>query len=249
MKKILLGACAVATAVAAALVTAPAASGQSAGTPSAKAAFTSSEVIALSALASPETPAGDTGWQTVLSTQMKTSSQKDLIFDASLQCGLVTDTTVKSSGGNASSATARANISVRILVDAGMPNERVAVPSNSLDANKASAEGVVYCDRIQTLAAKFAGLDCTADLTTGVVTCATDEELQLILKTMNAHSFNFALDDLGSGVHSVQVQARAQASVNFDDGNLAGAEAFAGAGSLFVEEVRLVKDAELVELG
>ena len=46
------------------------------------------------------------------------------------------------------------------------------------------------------------------------------------------------------------VQARAQASVNFDDdasgGALAGAEAFAGAGSLIVEEVRLVKDVQIV---
>jgi hypothetical protein len=50
-------------------------------------------------------------------------------------------------------------------------------------------------------------------------------------------------------VHTVTVQAKADAAVNFDDdasgGALAGAEAFAGAGSLFVEEVRLVKGEDI----
>jgi hypothetical protein len=111
-------------------------------------------------------------------------------------------------------------------------------------------DGVQYCDRMQTLTAKFAGLNCTADATTGVVTCTDPEELQLILRTLNANAFNFAKTDVGVGVHTVQVQARAAASVNFDDddsgGALAGAEAFAGAGSMLVEEVRLQKGTELI---
>ena len=83
-----------------------------------------------------------------------------------------------------------------------------------------------------------------------MVTCTDPEELRLLLKTLNAHSFNVAKTDVGSGVHTVTVQARAQASVNFDvdasGGALAGAEAFAGAGALVVEEVRLVKDANIL---
>jgi hypothetical protein len=219
----------------------PAASGE--GLPSAKAAVAISELINLSAKDTDGTPQS-TGWVNVLSTQIKTSSQKDLVFDAALQCGIVTDTTVKSSGGAVSASTARANIAVRVLVD-GVP----AQPDQSIDATKETAEGVVYCDRIQTLAAKFAGLDCTTDLATGAVTCATEEELQLILRTLNAHSFNFAKSDVGTGVHDIVVQAKASANVNFDDGNMAGAEAFAGAGSLLVEEVRLVKGAEIVTIG
>ena len=217
------------------------------GFPSAKAAVAIDELIGLSQKISEtgDNAAGDTQWVDVLSTQIKTSSQKDLVFDVALQCGLVTDTTVKSMNGEKSSATARANIAVRVLVD-GYPAE----PQNSLDASGTDAEGVVYCDRIQTLAARFSGLNCTADLTTGVVSCATPEELQLILKTMNAHAFNFAKTDVGVGVHTVVVQARAQAEVNFDDdeagGGLAGAEAFAGAGSLLVEEVRLQKGADIL---
>jgi hypothetical protein len=217
------------------------------GTPSAKAAVAIKELIDLSQTADgPPNDSGDTDWQDVLTTTIKTSSQKDLVFDVALQCGIVTDTTVKSGGGTQSSATARGTIAVRVLVD-GDPAE----PDNSIDANNATfAEGVVYCDRIQTLSAKFAGLSCTADLVTGAVTCKNPEELQLILRTLNANAFNFAKSDVGVGVHQIVVQARALAAVNFDDdasgGALAGAEAFAGAGSLLVEEVRLVKDAQIV---
>lgn len=217
------------------------------GTPSSKAAVKIDEMIALSqAISGGANDAGDTGWIDVLQTQIKTSNQKDLLFDVSLQCGILTDTTVKSSGGNTSSATARANIAVRVLVD-GVPAE----PDNSIDATKANAQGVVFCDRMQTLAAKFAGLNCTADAD-GVVTCADPEELQLILRTLNANAFNFAKADVSSGVHQIVVQARAQASVNFDDdtdtGAMAGAEAFAGAGAVVVEEVRLVKGSVIVDL-
>jgi hypothetical protein len=213
--------------------------------PAAKASVAIDELISLSQTAGgPPNSSGSTGWVDVLETRIKTSSQKDLVFDVAMQCGIVTDTTVKSSGGAQSSATARGTMSVRVLVD-GVPAE----PDNSIDANKASAPGVVYCDRIQTLAAKFAGLNCTADPVTGVVTCTDPEELRLILRTLNANAFNFARDDVGVGVHEITVQAQAQAAVNFDDdasgGALAGAEAFLGAGSLLVEEVRLVKGEDI----
>ena len=216
------------------------------GFPSAKAAVAIDELIDLSQTASgPPNQEGDTGWVDVLTTQIKTSSQKDLVFDVSMQCGIVTDTTVKSSGGDKSSATARGMIAVRVLVD-----DEAAEPDASIDASKEAAEGVVFCDRIQTLAARFAGLNCTADLTTGAVTCEDPEELQLILRTLNANAFNFAKTDVGVGVHNIVVQAKALASVNFDDdesgGALAGAEAFAGAGSLLVEEVRLQRGSIIV---
>lgn len=230
---------------AAALLASP---GSAESLPSSKAAVAIDNLIDLSQAASgasPTSAAGDTGWVDVLQTQIKTASQKDLLFDVAMQCGIVTDSTVKSSGGTQSSATARANMAVRVLVD-GSP----ATPDNSVDATKESADGVVYCDRVQTLSAKFAGLNCTADSVTGAVTCADPEELQLVLQTLNANAFNFAKTDVASGVHTVTVQARAQAGVNFDDdasgGALAGAEAFAGAGALVVDEVRLVKDANIV---
>ena len=216
------------------------------GFPSAKAAVAIDELIDLSQTAGgPPNSSGDTGWVDVLTAQIKTSSQKDLVFDVAMQCGIVTDTTVKSSGGSQSSATARGTIAVRVLVDGD-----AAEPDGSIDAEKVDADGVVYCDRIQTLAAKFAGLNCTADPNTGVVTCTDPEELRLLLRTLNANAFNFAKADVGVGVHTVVVQAKAAAAVNFDDdasgGALAGAEAFAGAGSMIIEEVRLQKGATIV---
>jgi hypothetical protein len=214
------------------------------GVPASKATVAIDSLIDLSQSASGSASTGgntnSTGWVDVLSSTIKTSSQKDLLFDVSMQCGIVTDTTVKSTNGSLSAAAARGTVAVRVLVD-GVPAE----PSGSIDATKATAEGVVYCDRIQELKAKFSGLNCTADAETGVVTCADPEELQLILKTLNASAFNFAKDDVGVGVHTVTVQAKADAAVNFDDdesgASLAGAEAFLGAGALIVEEVRLVK--------
>src|SRR5262245_46504786 len=115
-----------------------------AGFPASKAAVAIDNLIALSAAArAPATP-GDTDWVDVLRTQIKTSSQKDLAFDVALQCGIVTDTTVKSTGGNQSASSARGTVAVRVLVD-----DEPAEPTNSIDATKASAEGVVFCDRIQ----------------------------------------------------------------------------------------------------
>ena len=77
--------------------------------------------------------------------------------------------------------------------------------------------------------------------------CTDPEELRLILRTLSAQAFNFAKADVG--VHTVVMQARAQAAVNFDDdasgGALAGAEAFTGAGSLVVDEVRLLKGQDI----
>jgi len=104
-------------------------------------------------------------------------------------------------------------------------------------------DGVVFCDRIQTLRAKFSGLNCTANLETGAVTCATPEELQLILKTLNANAFNFVAPDLSSGVHTVEVQARSSAATSATglNGSLGNANAFIGAGSVAVESVRMIK--------
>ena len=213
--------------------------------PAAKASVAIDNLIDLSQTASgPPNSSNSTGWVDVLKTQIKTSSQKDLVFDAALQCGIVTDTTVKSGGGTQSASSARGTVSVRVLVD-GKP----ADPTSSIDSTGTTADGVVYCDRIQTLAAKFAGLNCTADATTGAVTCSDPEELRLILRTLDASSFNFAMADVGVGVHTVTVQANAAAAVNFDDdasgGALAGAEAFTGAGSLVVDQVRLIKGQDI----
>ena len=223
-------------------------------TPSSKATFAYSSLVSLPACSTTD-PAGcggtsDTNWQPILRQQIKMANQKDLFFGASLQCGIVTDTTVKSMNATATSsydtAEARGTIRVRIKVTPPFGPAVYAEPSTGVDATNTPSGangGVVFCDRIQTLRAKFSGLSCTANLTTGVVTCNTPEELQLILKTLNANAFNFVAPNLGSGVHLIEVQARSSAatSASGPNGSLGAANAFIGAGSVSVESVRMIK--------
>ena len=78
-----------------------------------------------------------------------------------------------------------------------------------------------------------------------MVTCTDPETLRLLLKTLDANHFNFLHANTVPGVHLIEVQAKAEAGVALGGTALgaAGAEAFAGAGALSVETIRLVKDA------
>jgi hypothetical protein len=190
----------------------------------------------------------DTGWVNILTTHIKTPNAKELAVGVSLQCGLITDTSVRSKNGDLDSSAARGKIAVRVAITQPDGVVVYAQPSNGADLSTDIAlngDGVTYCDRYQKLAAKFSGLNCTADLLTGVVTCADPEELQLILKTLTAHHFNFIHANAVPGVQKVSVQARAQAGILLGGTALgdAGAEAFTGAGALSVEVIQLVKDA------
>lgn len=102
---------------------------------------------------------------------------------------------------------------------------------------------------MQQLIAKFGGVLQCADLDgDGLITfdeCAlTDEELNLIVSTEAAHHFNFVIDNLGSGVHVVQVEAMLERNTASGAGS-AEASGFIGKGSLTVEEVRLAGDVSL----
>lgn len=177
----------------------------------------------------------DTGWKTILEVDIQTQNHAELAFDMALQCGLVTDTTVRSKGGKTDGSTAKANVNVRIKVTYANGTIAYALPGTADD-------GVTYCSRIQTLEAKFAGLNCTADLETGAVTCEDPEELRLILSTLNANAFNYIITGVPVGTHHVEVQARAQANTELFGTQLgdAAGEAFIGMGSLFVDEVQLI---------
>lgn len=227
---------------------------------SSKAAWRFSELVALDHAvadtdpATPPTTGDDTGWVDILTTHIKTPNAKEIAMGVSLQCGIITDTTVRSIGGEKDTSAAQAQIKVRVkITPPGGVDPVYAEPNNGadlsdviLDPLPGDNDGVTYCDRYQKLAARFAGFNCTADLTTGVVTCLDPEELQLILKTLNAHHFEFIYANANPGVHKIQVQARARAGVELGGTELgaAGAEAFAGAGALSVEVIRLVKDAD-----
>ena len=209
---------------------------------SSKAAWRFEELIGLTANTGGTT---DTGWVDVLTTHIKTPNGKELAIGASLQCGLITDTTVRSKNGDLDSSAARGKIAVRVQITQPDGTVVYAEPQNGADLATdipLNGDGVTYCDRYQKLAAKFAGLNCTADAA-GVVTCADPEELQLVLKTLSAHHFNFLHANAVPGVQKVVVQARAQAGMLLGGTALgaASAEAFVGAGALSVETIRLVK--------
>lgn len=245
-----------------------------AGTPSAKATFAYNDLIDLPTAACSSSASGtnplpaacDSDWKTVLKQELKTANQKDLFIDAALQCGIVTDTTVKSLNGSTDTSEARGTIRVRVQITGPDGVTTTAYPqagaeldnTGGLTTAPGAGEGIVYCDRIQQLKAKFSGLNCTAapygvvetpvDLVDGSVTCADPEELSLLQKTLNAASFNFVAANVKSGVNTIRVQARTTADTGVSSTDtsvaprsLAGAEAFVGMGAVSIEEVRMIK--------
>src|SRR5688572_6018819 len=163
---------------------------------SSKAAWRFENLVSLPAASAPGGATNDTGWVDILTTHIKTPNAKELAIGVSLQCGLVTDTTVRSKGGEMDSSAARGRIRVRVAITQPNGETVYAQPNNGADlSNDISFDnnggGLTYCDRYQKLEAKFAGLNCTADLETGVVTCTDPEELRLLLQTLAAQHFNF----------------------------------------------------------
>ncbi|NWF77511.1 MAG: hypothetical protein HXY36_02790 [Chloroflexi bacterium] len=164
---------------------------------------------------------GDMGWTPILSNVIKMPNQKDLFIDVSLECGLYTKTLVKSKGLVPDTSTAMALIKVRVWVD-----DDLAYPGE-----------VTFNARTQTLTAKFAGMLVDDQL--------TEEELELILDTMSANSFNFILDDLPQGTHTVTVEAMIDTETLAQLG-VAEAWATIGNGSVTVEEVRMIKGEDIL---
>jgi hypothetical protein len=180
-------------------------------------------------------------------------------MNMALQCGLQTYTQVRSKNGSTGTSNAAGQMDVRVRVKnlgsdlASLEDDGPwinTIPSNlgGLGADPVDDVGVTYCYRFQELAATLTGINCTANLTTGAVTCDDPESISLLLDTFEAHSFNFLVADLQSGVHQISVEARARAdaavfSTSADPETIGAAKgrAFAGAGALIVEKGRLVK--------
>lgn len=171
-------------------------------------------------------------WSEIAKVSIHTSSQKDLVIGASLETILYTDTLVKSKGGSSDTSTAEALLKVRVLAD---------------DTTEARPGVVIFDKRTQTLMAKFNGI-CTDLNGDGIVQyneCTQPEELQLILDTTAAHHFNFLLEDVGVGDHTVRMQGCVATSGSAQAGSW-DADAAAGKGAITVEEVRLVKDQDVI---
>jgi len=194
-------------------------------------------------------------WDPVLATYIRVPQQEDLTFDVALQCGLYTDTTVRSSGGKKDTSSAEAAVAVRVAIqeyfgEDGAGDDILGDPSYAVPNGE---DGVVYCKRKQTLSATLQGiienLLCFPENEDGVPTfdpnadgCElTDEEIQLVLETLNANAFNFVATDLTSGDYKVTVESEITTNTSSENGS-SDAMGMIGLGSMVVDEVRFIKD-------
>jgi len=202
----------------------------------------------------PETPY-EGNWKTILTQNIKTPNQKDLIVDVSLETGLYTRTLVKSKRKAADdpdwdTSTAHAKIDVRVGVDG---NYATVGPGVGQEAGVAFPRAVTFNEREQTLSAKFMGiftgecLEVDNDTVTINYTCLEPEELDLILNTTSANSFNFVVADLTPGNHNITVEAKIIANGAAEEGHYE-AMALVGQGSVVIELVRMVKGEDYLEL-
>lgn len=176
------------------------------------------------------------GWTSVLTNTIKTSSQKDLFIGASFEVGLYTKTLVKSKNMVSDTSVAQGMVQVRVLIDGAVAEPGV----------------VVFGRRSQTLSATLEGQiggALSVDPTTGSIvvdpTLVNAETIELILATLDAATFNFVALDVPQGVHTITVQARINTRGSAQEGEFE-AKALVGKGSMLVESVRLIKDANVI---
>ena len=159
-----------------------------------------------------------------------------MFISGSLEAGLFTQTQVKSKGNNKDTSTATVSIRVRALLDGEVVPPGVVTYAACTQTLSATLEGAIAgCLTIVT----------NADGSLSIVldeSCVTPEEIDLILATLNAASFDFVEVDVPQGVHTLSLQARITTSGSAQNGSFT-ALGFVGKGTLTVEEVRLVKGA------
>jgi len=209
--------------------------GQAQSGPSAKVTAKTSNVNLINATT------GTNDWATIsgFGNTIKTANQKDLFIGVSLEVGLYTQTLVKSKNLVSDTSTAHSSVEIQVLVDG-----KAAEPGS-----------VVYGRRIQTLTATLEGAiaSCLSIVTNAngslsIVLdpdCVTPEEIELILDTMDAATFNFVAVDVPQGLHDISVQARIIAGTEVQTGS-ASATATVGKGTLTVESVRLIKNEDVL---
>ncbi len=195
-------------------------------------------------------------WYNVMVSQIKTSNIADLFVVPSLVTGLYTNTTVKgNSTGSTSTAVGEGTVKVRALLDpsgdttqgdAGCQDTAVDNPcGGTAGFPDQKGAGVTFDQRIQVLSANLgfifggAGSACL----TNIASC-TPEQIQLILDTTSAHSFNYIFLNVGTGTHTLVIQAQVDTSntSSFTNGNggISLSNAVFGLGSLTIDSVRLV---------
>ena len=193
-----------------------------------------------------------------MSTSIKAPHGKELAIDLSLLCGVFTETTVKSKGGNKDTDSAGSKIKARVKIS---PDPGGAGGTGY--AEPGGAGGVVFCDRQQTLSATLGGIITNLSSCTGGGSdpCVlTEEEITLGIKTLNANAFNFfALNLDSSDTYTLTVEAqldtcKGTSAVTDTDPTIGDCQTIGGdtdsdtkafgfitGGSMFVEEVRFTQ--------
>ena len=169
--------------------------------------------------------------------KVPSASNKNVILMGSLETSILTDTTVASVGGTKSTSSAFGSIIVTPQIYQCLDSNCNTV--SSTPAAPIVPSRVTFDERLQTLSASLLGLGCTANTTTGVITCTSPETIELLLSTTSAHSFNFLVNGpLSSGVYQVQfgVQVSGSASTSATLQSGASVSVAVGAGSL-IEEI------------
>jgi hypothetical protein len=77
--------------------------------------------------------------------------------------------------------------------------------------------------------------------------CLEYEELDLLLRTLSANSFNFVVADLEPGNHVITVQAKIIANGEYGNGRFE-AYGLVGQGSVIIETVRMVKGEDYLDI-
>lgn len=171
----------------------------------------------------------DMGWRTIMASPISSSNNKTLIMNVALECGLYTNTVVKSQNMVTDVSSAFAGVDVRVLVD----------------GKEAQPGLVTFCNRMQQLTAQLQGALLSCANTLDMSSCTTSPEtIALLQETMSANAFNFALI-VGTGKHLVEVQARIHTSLSFQSGS-AAANATIGKGSIVIEEANLIPDGNMI---
>lgn len=189
----------------------------------------------------PSASAQSTGPISIMTTSLANSQSSSFLLNASVVTGLLTNTTVSSNGGSKSSGSATGSVQVGVVVDGNFDSN-----GRYLGGGTYAYPGLISFDsRTQTLSATLGQALTGCTVVSGIVQCTgfTQEQIQLVLDTTSAHSFEFVLPNVGvapaSSPHRIDVVAQVASSTLSSGLGSALASACYGAGSLIVDAVRL----------
>ena len=183
----------------------------------------------------------NSGLISVMTTSLANSQSSSYLVTASMVTGLLTNTTVSSNGGSKSSGSATGSVQVGVILDGNFDSN-----GQYLGGGTYAYPGLLNFDtRTQTLNATLGQAFTGCTVVSGIVQCTglTQQQIQLILDTTSAHSFEFILPNVGvapsSSPHRVDIVAQVSSMTVSSGLGSALASACYGAGSVVVDAVRL----------